>query len=101
MLKIAPATSHILGKAASLEMWGGATFDVALRFLHEDPWRRLEELRELVPNVPFQANSSCLDPLPIFASTLSSYFYWTSETLLGQRAKSPSLSPHSGHLISS
>lgn len=54
MLKVAPATTHILGKAASLEMWGGATFDVALRFLHEDPWRRLEELRELVPNIPFQ-----------------------------------------------
>ena len=56
MLKIAPATTHILGKAASLEMWGGATFDVALRFLHEDPWRRLEELRELVPNIPFQVH---------------------------------------------
>lgn len=58
MLKVAPATAHILGKAASLEMWGGATFDVALRFLHEDPWRRLEELRELVPNVPFQVSQS-------------------------------------------
>jgi hypothetical protein len=38
----------------SLEMWGGATFDVALRFLHECPWDRLAELRELVPNIPFQ-----------------------------------------------
>ena len=36
-------------------MWGGATFDVALRFLHECPWRRLERLRQLVPNIPFQA----------------------------------------------
>ena len=35
-------------------MWGGATFDVALRFLHECPWQRLEMLREKVPNVPFQ-----------------------------------------------
>ena len=34
--------------------WGGATFDVALRFLHEDPWRRLDLLREKVPNIPFQ-----------------------------------------------
>ncbi|KAK7254465.1 pyruvate carboxylase [Aureococcus anophagefferens] len=34
--------------------WGGATFDVALRFLHECPWARLEELREKIPNVPFQ-----------------------------------------------
>ena len=56
ILKAAPATAHILGKAASLEMWGGATFDVALRFLHEDPWRRLEKLRELVPNIPFQVS---------------------------------------------
>ncbi|GLC41025.1 hypothetical protein PLESTB_000951200 [Pleodorina starrii] len=54
MLKAAPATAHILAGAGSLEMWGGATFDVSLRFLHECPWRRLERLRELVPNVPFQ-----------------------------------------------
>jgi len=32
----------------------GATFDVAMRFLHEDPWERLEELRKLIPNIPFQ-----------------------------------------------
>jgi len=54
MLKVAPATSHILQNAGSLEMWGGATFDVALRFLHECPWRRLERLREAIPNIPFQ-----------------------------------------------
>ncbi|MEW5308009.1 MAG: hypothetical protein WDW36_010371, partial [Sanguina aurantia] len=54
MLKAAPATGAILRNAGSLEMWGGATFDVALRFLHECPWRRLEKLRELVPHVPFQ-----------------------------------------------
>ncbi|GAX77798.1 hypothetical protein CEUSTIGMA_g5241.t1 [Chlamydomonas eustigma] len=54
MLKVAPATAAVLAKAGSLEMWGGATFDVALRFLHECPWRRLEKLRELIPNVPFQ-----------------------------------------------
>lgn len=35
----------------SLECWGGATFDVALRFLHEDPWERLERLREAAPNI--------------------------------------------------
>ncbi|KAI8799870.1 hypothetical protein BJ742DRAFT_109062 [Cladochytrium replicatum] len=52
--KIAPLTSHALKDAFSLEMWGGATFDVALRFLHECPWDRLVELRKLVPNVPFQ-----------------------------------------------
>jgi len=54
MLKPAVATSHILANAGSLEVWGGATFDVALRFLHECPWTRLERLRELIPNVPFQ-----------------------------------------------
>ena len=35
-------------------MWGGATFDVAYRFLHESPWERLELLREKIPNIPFQ-----------------------------------------------
>lgn len=51
---IAPATASRLHNFYSLENWGGATFDVALRFLHECPWDRLERLRELVPNVPFQ-----------------------------------------------
>lgn len=54
MLAAAPATAAVLRNAGSLEMWGGATFDVALRFLHECPWRRLELLREAVPNIPFQ-----------------------------------------------
>ncbi|KAI9205797.1 uncharacterized protein BJ171DRAFT_499624 [Polychytrium aggregatum] len=52
--KIAPATSHAFQNAFAFEMWGGATFDVALRFLHECPWKRLEALRRLAPNVPFQ-----------------------------------------------
>jgi len=38
----------------SLENWGGATFDVSLRFLNECPWDRLGKMRESVPNVPFQ-----------------------------------------------
>jgi len=54
LLQVAPLTAHAYSRAYSLEMWGGATFDVALRFLHECPWRRLELLRERVPNVPFQ-----------------------------------------------
>eukprot|EP00919_Chromeraceae_sp_WS-2016_P022276 GHVR01052959.1.p1 GENE.GHVR01052959.1~~GHVR01052959.1.p1 ORF type:complete len:1214 (+),score=291.38 GHVR01052959.1:63-3704(+) len=54
MLKGAPATSHLLHKLFSLENWGGATFDVAYRFLRESPWVRLEQLREAVPNIPFQ-----------------------------------------------
>jgi pyruvate carboxylase len=51
---IAPATAIAMRNAYSLEMWGGATFDVAMRFLREDPWDRLANLRELVPDIPFQ-----------------------------------------------
>ncbi|KAI8981409.1 pyruvate carboxylase [Pilobolus umbonatus] len=54
LLRIAPATAHALPNAFALECWGGATFDVAMRFLHEDPWDRLIKLREAVPNIPFQ-----------------------------------------------
>ncbi|KAG0226845.1 pyruvate carboxylase [Actinomortierella wolfii] len=54
LLNIAPTTAHALSNAYSLEMWGGATFDVAMRFLYEDPWDRLAQLRKLVPNIPFQ-----------------------------------------------
>jgi pyruvate carboxylase len=52
--RVAPHTAHVLSKCAALECWGGATFDVCLRFLKECPWKRLRELRKLVPNVPFQ-----------------------------------------------
>jgi pyruvate carboxylase len=38
----------------ALECWGGATFDVAMRFLYEDPWDRLRKMRKLVPTYPFQ-----------------------------------------------
>jgi len=41
MANIARETSHVLQNAYSLECWGGATFDVAMRFLYEDPWERL------------------------------------------------------------
>ncbi|XP_048585665.1 pyruvate carboxylase, mitochondrial [Nematostella vectensis] len=54
MVKIAPFVSHYFANAFSLECWGGATFDVALRFLYECPWDRLTELREQIPNIPFQ-----------------------------------------------
>ena len=50
----AQGTSEILADAFSLEMWGGATFDVAYRFLHESPWERLDILRRAIPNIPFQ-----------------------------------------------
>jgi pyruvate carboxylase len=51
---IAEATAHLGGGLFSLEMWGGATYDVAMRFLTEDPWERLERLRKKVPNILFQ-----------------------------------------------
>jgi pyruvate carboxylase len=54
LLASAPATREALAAAYSLEMWGGATFDVALRFLRECPWDRLDALRAAVPNIPFQ-----------------------------------------------
>ncbi len=54
LLAIANYVSHQLPNLFSLEMWGGATFDVSLRFLHEDPWQRLRKLREAVPNICFQ-----------------------------------------------
>ncbi|CED82614.1 pyruvate carboxylase [Phaffia rhodozyma] len=55
MANIARETSHALQNAYALECWGGATFDVSMRFLYEDPWERLRTLRKLVPNIPFQA----------------------------------------------
>ena len=54
MFEIADATARMMHDFFSLEMWGGATFDVAYRFLKEDPWERLAKLREQVPNVLFQ-----------------------------------------------
>lgn len=54
MLRIAPAKARLLSGLFSLEMWGGATFDVSMRFLHEDPWERLALLREAIPNILFQ-----------------------------------------------
>ena len=54
MLRIAPAVAHNLSGLFSVEMWGGATFDVAMRFLKECPWQRLELLREKIPNILFQ-----------------------------------------------
>lgn len=54
LLKISPFVAHNFSHLYSMENWGGATFDVALRFLHECPWERLEEMRKLIPNIPFQ-----------------------------------------------
>ena len=54
MLAVAPHYARMLPQLFSLECWGGATFDVALRFLKEDPWERLARLREATPNILFQ-----------------------------------------------
>jgi len=54
MLPIAPWYASALPQLFSLECWGGATFDVALRFLKEDPWQRLDQLRSRIPNILFQ-----------------------------------------------
>src|SRR5205814_343502 len=54
MARVAPAVARHLSGLFSLEMWGGATFDVAMRFLHEDPWERLALLRKQIPNILFQ-----------------------------------------------
>jgi len=52
--RIAEATAHLAGGLFSLEMWGGATYDVSMRFLREDPWERLDRLRAKIPNILFQ-----------------------------------------------
>lgn len=54
MLNIAEATGKLAPELFALEVWGGATFDVAMRFLKECPWERLESLRARIPNILFQ-----------------------------------------------
>ena len=54
MLNIAETYAKRTPDLFSMEMWGGATFDTAMRFLKEDPWERLRELRERIPNICFQ-----------------------------------------------
>ncbi len=54
MLKVARSYATENPEVFSLEMWGGATFDVSMRFLKESPWQRLQLLREAVPNILFQ-----------------------------------------------
>ncbi len=54
LLRVADYVARELPQLYSLEMWGGATFDVSMRFLLEDPWTRLRALREKIPNICFQ-----------------------------------------------
>ncbi len=54
MLRVADAYARMVPQLFSLEMWGGATFDTSMRFLKEDPWDRLAQMRERIPNILFQ-----------------------------------------------
>ena len=54
LLAVAPYIARMTPQLLSIECWGGATYDVALRFLKEDPWERLAALREAVPNICLQ-----------------------------------------------
>ena len=54
LIRVAPYVARLTPELWSVEAWGGATYDVALRFLGEDPWERLAGLRDALPNVPIQ-----------------------------------------------
>jgi pyruvate carboxylase len=54
LLAVAPYVARMTPELLSIECWGGATYDVALRFLKEDPWERLAALREAIPNICLQ-----------------------------------------------
>ncbi|MDZ7910722.1 MAG: pyruvate carboxylase [Rhodococcus sp. (in: high G+C Gram-positive bacteria)] len=54
LVAVAPHVARLTPQLLSVEAWGGATYDVALRFLHEDPWERLALLRSAMPNICLQ-----------------------------------------------
>lgn len=54
LVAVAPHVARMTPQLLSMEAWGGATYDVALRFLGEDPWERLAGIRESMPNIPLQ-----------------------------------------------
>ena len=54
LVAAAKHVGHLTPQLTSVEAWGGATYDVGMRFLHESPWMRLDELREAMPNVNIQ-----------------------------------------------
>jgi pyruvate carboxylase len=54
LVAVAPYVARLTPQLLSMEAWGGATYDVALRFLGEDPWERLAALRAAMPNIPVQ-----------------------------------------------
>ncbi len=70
LVVVAPYVARLTPQLWSVEAWGGATYDVALRFLHEDPWERLAAMREALPNVCLQmlirgANTVGYTPYPV------------------------------------
>ncbi|WP_053203111.1 pyruvate carboxylase [Jiangella muralis] len=74
LVAAAPVVAHTVPKLLSLECWGGATYDVALRFLAEDPWERLAALRRAVPNICLQMllrgrNTVGYTPYPVDVTT--------------------------------
>lgn len=54
LVRVGPHVARMTPQLLSVEAWGGATYDVALRFLAEDPWERLEAIRDAMPNIPIQ-----------------------------------------------
>lgn len=54
LVRVGPHVARMTPQLLSVEAWGGATYDVALRFLAEDPWERLESIRDAMPNIPIQ-----------------------------------------------
>lgn len=60
LMAAAPATNMAMANAFSVEAWGGATFDVAYRFLKESPWVRLQQLRAAMPNTLIQMAPACI-----------------------------------------
>jgi len=74
LLHVAPLIARTLPQLLSVEAWGGATYDVALRFLKEDPWDRLDALHRAMPNLPLQMllrgrNTVGYTPYPLAVTT--------------------------------
>lgn len=74
LLAVAPYLARTMSQLLSVECWGGATYDVALRFLKEDPWERLAGLREALPNICLQMllrgrNTVGYTPYPVTVTT--------------------------------
>jgi len=92
LLRVAGHVARTTPQLWSLEAWGGATYDVALRFLHEDPWERLAALRKAVPNV-------CLQMLLRGRNTVGYTPYPTEVTDAFVKLKAYGIDPQAGALL--